>query len=752
MAVAMDALLNIKANVSGDAGVVKLANDVKKLDNGAKEAQKGFAGLTGSVSGLGKMLGAVAPLLSIAGIAALGANAIEAGDHIFDLAQKTGVSVEALAKFGKAAKLGGSDLDEVGKAMVKLSKGLAETAATGTGPAASALQQLGISATDSSGKLLGADKVMLQIADRFKQMPDGAQKTALALQLFGKSGAEIIPVLNQGGKEIDAFSTKMTSAFAAKAATYDDNLKVLQGTVSGLGFAIAEAVLPALTNMTVWMTAVTKAVVTGFTSMKEPIGSALMMISQGVQALTPWVAGIVGVIAVIKLAKAATDAWAMSQKILLAFSGPRGWIMLAAGIGVAALATAGLKKATEGTGDAMKQIRQEIEAAKQQVQGQLAGFELMKDNATQAKDAQAQWKLYVDQTNASYAALQANVASAKQSVDGDLQIANARAAAETAVNNAAKSTLQTKLDSAQTDAERLTLTQQIANIDIENAKLQLQAAEEQIASDVVQARLKIESAKLDKEKAVAELASARARGMATDEYSRAVDAQVLVVNAAIQEYEIAKMVATAKGKAADATYDQAVQQAKANVTALQQRQSAEKTADATKAAANNISAMPSSLERSADAANRLAGGLQDAADASRQVGLLGAGGPSQTGLGNFARPTGLPAFAEGGVVNRPTLAMVGEGGQAEYIIPASKMAAASSNYLAGSRGASVITGGGSKGGAAPQINIQTGPIMQTADGQQWVTIGDLERAQRQTVAAVMGQLRTPAGRYAVGAR
>jgi hypothetical protein len=751
MAVAMDALLNIKASVTGANGIVKLSNDMKKLDNGAKEAEKGFSGLTGSVSGLGKMLGAVGPLLSIAGIAALGANAIEAGDHIFDLAQKTGVSVEALAKFGKAAKLGGSDLDEVGKAMVKLSKGLAETAATGTGPAATALQQLGISATDSSGKLLSADKVMLQIADRFKQMPDGAEKTALALQLFGKSGADIIPVLNQGGKEIDAFSTKMTSAFAAKAATYDDNLKVLQGTVSGLGFAIAEAVLPALTNMTVWMTAVTKAVVTGFTSMKEPVGSALMMIAEGVQALTPWVAGIVGVIAVIKLAKAATDAWALSQKILLAFSGPKGWAMLALGIGIAALATNGLKKATDGTGAAMKQIREEIEAAKQQIQGQLGGFELMKDNATQAKDAQAQWKLYVDQTNASYAALQANVAAAKQSVDGSLQLVNAQVAAETAVNNAAKSLLQTKLDAAQTDAERLMLTQQIADIDIKNAKLQLAATNEQIASEVIQARLKVESARLDEAKAVAELASARARGMATDEYNRAVDAQALVVNAAIQEYEIAKMVATAKGKAADATYDQAIQQAKANVVALQQRQSTEKIADASRMAANNISAMPTSLERSADAANRLAGNMQDVADSSRQVGLLGAGGQTQISLGNFARPIGLPAFAEGGVVSRPTLAMVGEGGQAEYIIPASKMAAASANYLGGSRGASVLSGGG-KGGVTPQINIQTGPIMQTADGQQWVTIGDLERAQRQTVAAVMGQLRTPAGRYAVGAR
>ena len=110
----------------------------------------------------------------------------------------------------------------------------------------------------------------------------------------------------------------------------------------------------------------------------------------------------------------------------------------------------------------------------------------------------------------------------------------------------------------------------------------------------------------------------------------------------------------------------------------------------------------------------------------------------------------VPAFADGGIVNRPTLAMVGEA-ESEYIIPASKMAAASSNYLAGSRGASVLSGS-SRASSAPQINITTGPVMQTTDGQRWVSLADLEQAQRQTVAAVMGQLRTPAGRYAVGAR
>jgi hypothetical protein len=104
----------------------------------------------------------------------------------------------------------------------------------------------------------------------------------------------------------------------------------------------------------------------------------------------------------------------------------------------------------------------------------------------------------------------------------------------------------------------------------------------------------------------------------------------------------------------------------------------------------------------------------------------------------------VPQFAQGGVVDRPTLALVGEGGEREYIIPESKMAATSANYLA--------TNGGTAASMRPaQINITTGPILQAED-QQWVTVNDLMAAMRATEAATLARLRTPAGRRAVGVR
>lgn len=115
-------------------------------------------------------------------------------------------------------------------------------------------------------------------------------------------------------------------------------------------------------------------------------------------------------------------------------------------------------------------------------------------------------------------------------------------------------------------------------------------------------------------------------------------------------------------------------------------------------------------------------------------------------------------LAKGGVVNGPTLAMVGEGGEREYIIPESKMARASANYMAGARGGAVIPafanggvvgpskasqGRNSTATIKPQISIQTGPVMQM-NGTNYVTMQDLGRAVqtgvRQTLNIIQGDM------------
>ncbi len=92
--------------------------------------------------------------------------------------------------------------------------------------------------------------------------------------------------------------------------------------------------------------------------------------------------------------------------------------------------------------------------------------------------------------------------------------------------------------------------------------------------------------------------------------------------------------------------------------------------------------------------------------------------------GGFSRSGGFKAFQYGGVVNSPTMGMVGEGGEPEYIIPASKMDGAMSRYSAGARGGAVIPGGSGDsgtvaGGTGNAIVEYTGPVL-NFNGDEYV--------------------------------
>ena len=76
---------------------------------------------------------------------------------------------------------------------------------------------------------------------------------------------------------------------------------------------------------------------------------------------------------------------------------------------------------------------------------------------------------------------------------------------------------------------------------------------------------------------------------------------------------------------------------------------------------------------------------------------------------------GIKPFSTGGMATKPTLGLIGEAGESEYIIPASKMASSMQRYSAGARGEAVIPGTGSSyagggGGSSTTVNY-SGPIL-----------------------------------------
>lgn len=292
-----DALLRIRANVDGQNKIVALNRGLTSLETTAKGVTGAMRGLTGASAGLSGALGTLAPLLSVAGLAGMVKGTLDAADNMNDLAQSTGVSVEALSRFNKAAAVSGTNLEGVSKGLVKLNKAMVD-AATGGKESSATFQALGINVRNANGSLKSADRVMLEVANRFKAMADGPEKTALALRLFGKSGAELVPLLNMGGEAIDKMSTKMTTAFARKADEYNDKLAVLGGKVRALGMDLTIALLPALEQITDALTVV----VSGFNSLPDPLKAAAVGVATFALAWGPLSGAIKGGLGLIAAA------------------------------------------------------------------------------------------------------------------------------------------------------------------------------------------------------------------------------------------------------------------------------------------------------------------------------------------------------------------------------------------------------------------------------------------------------------------
>lgn len=227
------------------------------------QTRSAFDSIRGNLAKLGdesnRVKGLLAGLgvsLSVAGFATMIKSAIDAADHLNKLSQKIGISVEALSTLRFAAQLSDVSLETLQKGIKGLSQNITE-ANTGIGDGAQVFDALGVSVRNADGSMKSTEAVLLQVADVFANLEDGAVKTALAVKLFGKSGMDMIPFLNQGAAgitqltaEAERLGLKLTTETARSAEAFNDNLTALKASSSSLGLALARDFLPELTNIT----------------------------------------------------------------------------------------------------------------------------------------------------------------------------------------------------------------------------------------------------------------------------------------------------------------------------------------------------------------------------------------------------------------------------------------------------------------------------------------------------------------------
>jgi ribosomal protein L12E/L44/L45/RPP1/RPP2 len=224
----------------------------------SKSINNGLKGALGSVTAF--TTGLLGGLLSAQAAFEGFMNAINNADRLDELSARLGISTEQLSAWGYAAKLSGTDLESLTGSIQKFSKTVA-SAADANSRQAELFAALGISVKDAAGNLRDVEDLLPEVADRFKALDNETTETALAMELFGRSGAELLEFLNRGsdglnklGEEARDLGGIIDGETAKAAAEFKDQLDQLRVVTNALFTQIARELLPDLKALTAQLT------------------------------------------------------------------------------------------------------------------------------------------------------------------------------------------------------------------------------------------------------------------------------------------------------------------------------------------------------------------------------------------------------------------------------------------------------------------------------------------------------------------
>jgi len=234
-------------------------------DQASKELQKVGSSAKGMGGILGGLKGQILSTFAGFGLANLATSAVksaaeglkelvlgtaETGDELARLSQSTGASVEFLSALSYGARKADVDLGAVKTAFRTMAKSAVD-AANGSKSAVDQFATLGISVTDSSGKVKGMDRLFLEAAESISRMGTETERVAAAQAVFGRSGIDLLPMVQGGAAgirdmaaEASKFGRVWSQAQVSTATAFDDAWKQMKESVGGVFKGIALAVMP----------------------------------------------------------------------------------------------------------------------------------------------------------------------------------------------------------------------------------------------------------------------------------------------------------------------------------------------------------------------------------------------------------------------------------------------------------------------------------------------------------------------------
>ncbi len=247
---------DVRVKLSAE-GVGEVVSALKKVQTEGKKAAKGQSR---GFLGLNRVLGSTTSLLSGLGVV-LGVrqfqqwvqSSVDAADQIQKLGQKVGSSTENLSALHLIVRTSSSSLQEMGSALAKQNKFIGE-AAEGTPKAVATLRDLNLTLKDFKGK--DSVQIFELLAQKITALPSPLRKTKLAMDIFGKAGANLLPTMNALADEGLAKVTErarelgvlIDTKLAESARQMNDDFELLKAQSEGLGTRLAAGLVPQLSQ------------------------------------------------------------------------------------------------------------------------------------------------------------------------------------------------------------------------------------------------------------------------------------------------------------------------------------------------------------------------------------------------------------------------------------------------------------------------------------------------------------------------
>lgn len=191
----------------------------------------------------------------VGGLMAMTKQAANYGDEIAKASKKTGMATEDISRLRYAAERSGVGFGGLESALARMARSASE-AAGGAEMYSEAYDRLGVSVTDANGELKGGEQLFREVAEGLKNVDNATERAALAQEIFGRSGAKLLPLLNEGeagikklGDRAEQLGMVLSGKAAKDSERFNDALEDLKDTGTTIAMTLGQTLMPTIAEI-----------------------------------------------------------------------------------------------------------------------------------------------------------------------------------------------------------------------------------------------------------------------------------------------------------------------------------------------------------------------------------------------------------------------------------------------------------------------------------------------------------------------